>query len=333
MKLILHLGSAKTGSTSLQTSLDMARGKLAKKGILYPLVERRVPRRQNVLATPFQRNVQRVYANKTFKGLPAPEFAMGQWDRIAKQARNYDTVVISSEHLGSIRAVDKFGEFIRKKFPGAEVEAVYYVRRPSKHTASRMQQRISANHILNTFWPTDYFSIIQSWRKHFPVQLREFSPTKLHGGGISSDFVHATGLDVELTEVRKNESLSAEAMQILQDYRRQYYGDKPNQVTSDTNALKVFLKDMASEQGKKATLQSHIADTLDRMEFVHKLRDKYEFEFEDLDYSEGPVNAAVVEEIFTGTEVRNYMVFDEDRFRELNMEILHAMFAEKARPT
>lgn len=331
MKFILHLGSAKTGSTSLQTSLDMARSKLARKGVWYPLVERRVPRRHNILATPFQRNVQRVYAGKKIKGMQPVDYALAQWEQIAKSAHKYETVVVSSEHLGAIDHVEKFSEFFRSKFPDAEAEAIYYMRKPSKHAASRMQQRIAANHLLTNFRPINYYSVVKTWKEYFPVQLREFSPTALKGGGIASDFAQTISLDVELTEVRKNESLSAEAMQILQDYRMQYYSDIPNKFTPDTLDLKVLLKDLPNEQNKKAVLQDRVADTLDRMEFVHKLKDAFGFEFEDLDYSKGIVTPAEIDEVFKGTEVRDYMEFDETRFRELQMEVLHTLFNGKRR--
>ena len=96
MKFILHIGAAKTRSTALQASLDKARRALEKEGVWYPVVEKRVTRRQNILATPFQRKIQRVYADKKFGGKPAAEYAVAAWDRIAKRANDYETVILSS---------------------------------------------------------------------------------------------------------------------------------------------------------------------------------------------------------------------------------------------
>ena len=36
LKLIIHVGTPKTGTTSIQTYLDKKQGKLRRKGILYP---------------------------------------------------------------------------------------------------------------------------------------------------------------------------------------------------------------------------------------------------------------------------------------------------------
>ena len=328
MKFIFHLGAGKTGSTALQASLDKARDALEADGVWYPRVEDRVTRRQNILATPFQSKLQRVYVGKTFDGLPAAEYAKAAWARIAERARQYDTVIISSEHLGSIHEVERFGAFFKAEFPDADVRAIYYLRRVSKHTASRMQQRIGADHNLKDFRPADSFAIVKAWKGVFPVELREFSPKSLLGGGIASDFSQTVGLKTELPEIRKNEGLSAEAMQILQDYRRKYYSHKPNRFTPDTDALKAVLKKVKSEKGGKAALKEDIADTLDRMEFVYQLKDNYGFEFEGLDYTKGAVPKEALDDVFKGTDVRDYMVFDEERFRELHLEVLHAVLAE-----
>jgi len=288
-----------------------------------------VTRRQNILATPFQSKLQRVYVGKTFDGLPAAEYATAAWARIAERAKEYDTVVISSEHLGSIPEPERFGAFFKAEFPDADARAIYYLRRPSKHTASRIQQRIGANHNLKDFRPADPFAIVKAWKDIFPVELREFSPKSLRGGGIASDFSQTVDLRTELPEIRMNEGLSAEAMQILQDYREKYHGEKANKFTSDTGALKALLKRIESEKDRKAALREDIADTLDRLEFVYQLKDHYGFEFGELDYTKDPVPKEALDDVFKGTDVRDYMMFDEERLRELHLEVLHAVLAKK----
>lgn len=329
MKFILHIGAAKTGSTALQASLDKARDALEKDGIWYPVVEPKVTRRQNILATPFQRKLQRVYVGKTFGGMSAQDYAREAWAQIAKKANRYDTVIISSEHLGAIPETESFGKFFREMFPDADVTAVYYLRRPSKHAASRMQQRIGTNHLLTEFRPINYFAVVKAWKNIFPLELREFSPTALRGGSIARDFAETVGLKTELPEIRRNESLSAEAMQIMQDYRQTYYSDKPNRFFKDSDALKSLLKSLPSEKNRKAVFRDDVSDVLDRLEFVHRLKDKYGFAFEGLDYAKGVVKNDELDAVFAGTEVRDYMMFDEARLRELQAEVLRALLTEK----
>ena len=102
MRLILHIGSDKTGTTSIQKALSLSRNYLAQKGVLYPQLEN--SDNHNLLAVSFMgkerrqpRRLVRRYGNSD-----AVLSASGNaWLAIKQQLEQNDfhTVILSGEHF------------------------------------------------------------------------------------------------------------------------------------------------------------------------------------------------------------------------------------------
>ena len=329
MRFVFHLGFPKAGSTSLQASLARSRDELAKKNVLYPTVEAKVSRRHNLLATPFLKKPQRIYNGKTIDGKEPIAAANAAWEKIAIDYDDYDTIVISSEHLSSISDISRFGEFFKNTFPNASAEGVFYLRRPSEHYASLMQQRIKGTHSLDGFYPVDFHAVIKSWAEIFPLTLRELSPLTLHSGSISADFAMVANLGVSLVEVRKNEGLSAEAMQIVQNYRRIFHSKSPHVFTQDTNNLINKLRKIAGPEATKARLKPEIALQADALRFILLLKDDFNFEFSGINYENRDAFSLEPSNICAGENVSDYISVDPEELERLLYSI--AMDSSKQR--
>lgn len=108
-RVVLHVGTMKSGTTFLQGRLGANRETLADQGVLFP-------------APPWSRQVQAV---KDLAG--SPEATSGAWDdMVAEVSAHTGTAVLSMEFLGPI-AAERL-QRLSTDFPGARVEAVITVR-------------------------------------------------------------------------------------------------------------------------------------------------------------------------------------------------------------
>jgi hypothetical protein len=322
MEVIFHLGFPKTGSTSLQASLGESVNELSSEGVWYPVVEKRFPSRHNLLAAPFRPMLQRSYSGKVIEGNSPQDHADIAWKEIARRAPEFQKVIISSEQLGMIPDVEAFGRFFRNNFAGVQARAILYLRRPSDHFVSNLQQRIKGTHSIDGVSPTDFHFVAKEWSKVFPVELRELTPSKLVGKTISSDFSEFAKLKSKLPELRKNESLSAEGMQILQDYRTKYHSNTPNRFTDDTKALERAIRRVEKKDTKKVLLKPSVAEAVNSLGFIDRLRDDFGFEFERVDYSDRARPKDRLEHFATEGEIRNYIVVDEKRLIDIHVRLL-----------
>ena len=132
MKLVLHIGPHKTGSSSIQKSFDQASDKLLQQGVIY-FAERPLPAWSLVLkfATKEQRMhpLIRRHHPTDAQALACSERA---WGDLAENVKKSDAkiCVLSSEHFASLPApsVQKLLTQLRGMFP--EITVVAYARDP-----------------------------------------------------------------------------------------------------------------------------------------------------------------------------------------------------------
>jgi hypothetical protein len=129
IKLFLHIGTHKTGSTSLQNRLHTSREALLKHGILYP-------------ETGLSGTAHHELAWKA--GLGArdwdPDYLSRSFRAIATEAEQLgvDTVVLSSEEFSSVRKVKAFQE-LSELF---DVRVVAYLRKQDRYLESTYNQHV-----------------------------------------------------------------------------------------------------------------------------------------------------------------------------------------------
>ena len=271
----------KAGSSALQVALKRARGSLLRKGVLYPLP---VPVSDVLMApnhnfmvagiTPYER-LPRHYRQVFAANRETLENRFDRyWKRITAQIRRHqpDTVILSGEAF-----FRKFtpNEVIKLKAlvsPWAShIEMVFYVRRPSEYYLSSLQQRLKASHVVRSVKPNFYRRTIEQYDKIAnKIHVIPFVRSRLHDGDIGADFAWRLVPDC-LAEFRAaakgtvNETLSAEAMSILQSYRLQNHKDRRDIQTVDTEVLIRLLGNIERDFGMftRPKLKTGIADEID----------------------------------------------------------------------
>lgn len=273
MKIIIHAGRAKTGTTAIQKTMKTNRERLLDQGVLYPQTFVREVDHSG-MTVPLRNRVQRSMVSKLGSDYQkALEISYTEWAKVGDQVRSTEahTVLISSEFLFGARHIRKIPDLIQEYFgQPAELSFLIYLRRPSEHYTSFLQQKLKAGHSLPN---TGSEAVLRRIRKFLPMgdtQVRLFSRDALYGNDIVADFCFATGIDfgrLEGLSSDSNTSISAEAAILLQEYRRQHHLKNENVFTKDTQE---FIKTLRLVETRnpdaftKIRLRPEVAQMLDR---------------------------------------------------------------------
>ena len=272
-KAILHIGSGKTGSTSIQASLSKL---AASEQICFPKLlsynNNQIFRFAFCRLEDTPKNIKLKYKDDP---LGFVEFKKAILEDFAKVCEQHDKdVIISSEFLflSSKSEVLAIKEFLTglgfDKF-----HLVAYVRSPASYYLSVSQQALKTGP--NMPQPSSFeYSIrnaIENWQNlaSESFTLREFSREKLVGNDVVQDFESFLGslrLSCNLPSAKnRNETMSAEATQIIQDAQRVLKNiGLDNQALLDSWTLirKFVTSDMA-RFGTKPKLKKEVAQIID----------------------------------------------------------------------
>lgn len=229
MKVILYIGHHKVGSTALQAFLSQNWLRLAKDGILYPMVESegmafaletalRGEDRPGLLPLNVREphNALAFRMNAVEQGRQPPRF-LGQLPALPQIQRNMSmqiahlaphTVVLCSEVMANFSAINP--EMISKlkdMFPKAEFEIYCTLRRPDDYLVSWQAQRLRFGEKpgpLASRWSEmyahtihfDYRFLLAPWLERFGgsrFHIRSYSDV-LSAGGSAEDFAGRVGV-------------------------------------------------------------------------------------------------------------------------------------------
>lgn len=222
MRLIIHAGTAKTGTTSLQDNLARHSGLLQEHGILYPVVAGG-RKDHNLLTTML---VPRSNWVRGFRAEPdsISNAALDLWQYIVSMAKRWrpTVTILSGEFFFAMppSGWHRLRELADQTF--ATTEVVVYVREPAGYYLSRMQQTVKGS---GTIAPPckDRFDVrsgIEAIAGAYGrnVEVRAFDTSLLTGGCIVRDFLSKLPnvAPPEMAVQRFNEGMSAEAICILQ---------------------------------------------------------------------------------------------------------------------
>lgn len=244
--IVLHIGSSKTGTTTLQRVLRRNPEALRAAGHLYPRTPGKIRHTKlGLFVQPDDELARHPDWIRHDYGTIAG-FRRNFRGRIAREIGRSDAhrVVLSDEGLfaASDRTIQRMRRFTRRI--GREVRLVVYLRRQDDHLVSRYQQVVKTGEIepmatwLNRDWSGfyDYHQRLQAWQELSPAALvvRRFERERMVGGSLVSDFLAAAAIDVseaELTHTEpRNESLGAEAtelLRILNIHQVEHQGQQP----------------------------------------------------------------------------------------------------------
>jgi hypothetical protein len=217
MKIILHIGPHKTGTSAIQAFLHSHAGMLSRQGIHYP----------------DPGGGERNHHAIVF-GLRTPSLFEATVERlrhIVAQARNaaYRVCIFSSEmfveHEVPIAALNGI-------FDGCEVQVVAYLRRPDHLWASAYAQLVKEVDVRRTEridedplpYDCSYSTVLLKWMEHFApdrMMLAPFDPPQWFGGDLFRDFLFMIGLHGDMpamsapSGVESNRGLPATLLEAL----------------------------------------------------------------------------------------------------------------------
>jgi hypothetical protein len=329
-EIIIHIGSGKTGSTSIQNAL-FENQTLFEEKMVYPVTLNKSSNQLFRCAfcelEKAPGNIKSEYKNniagfKTFQKNIKEDFEV--------KTKNSDAVIVSSEFLfsaGEQEVLDIKSYLESLGFNSFKI--VVYIRNPSDYYLSLVQQSVKNNPTLPSpeNFGYDFKKTIILWREIFEnLKVRLFQKGFLVENDVVKDFVSVMNqfgyvLDFKNPK-RVNEGLSSELAQILQDIRKQY---NPKNINFDKYQLlgREVLKliEKYASKGSKPILSYDIKDYINFrfQDDLKWLNQEYLF---DLDINSGINKISKVTEFcdlvtdFNPT-LYNEMRVEIDRIKEL----------------
>ena len=236
--LFIHIGTEKTGTTSIQDTLYQNYDILKLKNILYP----RAFKMQNHVGfcVSFQNKKSELNA-VVQSGTDEESLALYRQQLFNDLNEEIDIsgvsrVIISNEHLHSrimneneLEAIKNWAD---ENFD--EVTIICYIRKQVDLALSHYSTQIKSGGVSDTILPDlsngipyyyDYKRILSLWSKYFPkIICREFSKNTLLNGNVVEDFLSL--FDVQINDIvpsiEHNKSLDGKAMLFLTKLNREF---------------------------------------------------------------------------------------------------------------
>ncbi len=319
MKILLHMGLHKTGTTSLQTALFNAREELKVRGVLYP--DGGAARENHKLLTALYKDPDRVsfsvkylYGDDVARMRRAATEMFEAIKRDVAQHRPKRLVLSSEFFFADPRAEEQTRFRALLEQLSDDIEPIVYFREPAVHYGSTLQQSVKNGREFEPV-PGGRFqrdaAIVEAAFGQ-PITACVADRDQLIGGSTLTDFVSRFltpfAGPVSLTGDPLNESISAEALAILHRYRRFRYPEvRPGQMP-DHHALRTVLEriEAASPRPPSLQLKPGVAQALRRASTdLLWLRDSHGIVFTGVDYKtvdgtpvEFDPGVATVEDLF-----------------------------------
>ncbi|MEZ0578835.1 hypothetical protein [Nocardioides sp. MH1] len=229
----LHIGTGKTGTTSIQHLMRLSREALADAGVLYPTSPGPVRHTRFGLSFRTDEDLERMPAWRRMKAQSPERFRRRVHRRLLAEIADagLPRVLFSDEALYGFSGtpLERLRAFVDGL--GGQVRLVVYLRRQDDHLISYYQQQVKVGETSRLAeWSTrdrsstyDYARRLSHWRREMSgaqLVVRRFEPTAFVDGSLEADFLAAADIaGVPATPVeRRNESLDAEAVEFLRIY-------------------------------------------------------------------------------------------------------------------
>lgn len=253
-RCVLHLGTEKTGSTSIQSFLEANRERLLRLGYLVPSCFG-IPNHMGItVACGSSGNVADLCRHVLRAGEDISGYRKRLAGELADEIRSATeagatTLLVSNEHLHSrIRTIDEARCVVDLLSQWVErVEGVLYLRRQDRLAVSLHSTRLKVDSGTRAqMFPDDpaglqyydYLALAKRWRSALgdgQLRLRRFERVRLAGGDVLKDYLGIVGLPAEPGDwalpKAMNESLSIAAQAFLEAFNQRiprYVGRKLN---------------------------------------------------------------------------------------------------------
>ena len=289
-KAYIHIGTSKTGTTSIQRSMAQHAERLREEySVNYPATATNhmvlgLPFLDGQKYLPIENHVLRRQATADQLTAAADRLLSG----LARDASRYRTHVLSSEQLeflnhDSVSRLKGFFDSI-----GLPVQIIVYVRHPAERLSPLMSQRVrSGRFSLRTFSVEDeVLPVLKTYVSVFgkdDVIIRRFGQRYWTNGRLIDDFTAAFhGTPIEgMTELRANESLSTPAVLIAD----RLFDIAP--LTSGRRGDESWLYRIAGPKflAPRALVEQAVAASCDCLDYLDT---EFGIRFDDVDLSHFP---------------------------------------------
>ena len=251
MRLLLHIGTGKTGSTAIQASLDANRDLLAEAGILYPKLAGRID--HNKLAIAANHGVPREFRQLVEKnGRDLVGEAAWAEARLSLARSEGDTIVLSCEYFSAGVDVERLCRLLEIHFPRVrEIATVCYLRPPAASYLSTLQQDIKASSLVSPLRRRAYAPLLARYAHLGTVTARLFHRSVLREGDVVRDFLDFLPARLDRSRFAylpdTNVSISAEGMAVLQEFRRDIFPSEDNIFKPASNRLLKQIQEIEAQ--------------------------------------------------------------------------------------
>lgn len=343
-RLILHIGSAKTGTTSIQKSLMINRNTLRKFEVCVPITlgETSYSANHRWLAQ-ICRGTN--YSDDVLHGIELNTKSSRERKyqeltaKFIKECRDASSkcqyFVMSSEHLSMVRKVEDL-QYMHSLLANLfdDLTIIYYIRDPLKAAISMLSTQIKAGQSPDflkkpEWFPTgDHWQCISGYKKHFRGArfiIRRFERKHLKNGDVVTDFYDQCLPQIRTDSLKfpkeENKTLSLSGMKLLTKLNKElprftnnrYIHQKiKNIVINATNDGSLYLPCMEEYQA----YEDYFKESLEKMrlEFypdeTRLFSQQSKFSDKKIDLSEFDLNKKKNQEILFHV-LRNYIEFIE----------------------
>ena len=285
-RVIVHLGSMKTGSSSVQQFLGRNRGILKSSGFHLPNYA--LGSSHRLLTANFfgaEHLRQTAIANIPWRGQAPPNLVLRALARMYLNRIKFDalrtgaeSVVLSAEQFSKTLPGTEFSGLVRtlRKISAAPPTGLIYVRNPEQYFASWYLEQVKRTGAVfdSLSWDPlqDLKVFLDNWARAygaFPI-VREFKPESFTDTDVIRDFLSALPelgvfLEPPAARLNANASISAEAALLISEYRDTHFPtnalySRPVMLTRFAHVVRET--DQALGRGRRAVLRPEIVRLL-----------------------------------------------------------------------
>ena len=324
MRIFLHAGANKTGSTAIQETCTAHRAILNQAGVCYPHIGEKT--NHSVLLPAilddeeYHGNFNRGSPEARRVGVNKSELS---WVKLKKiVAKNSPkSLLLSSEFILGLRPQSFERLLERLKFFSDDILVIVYIRDPCDHYLSSAQQILKyGSMVKDPRIIQNYTKKLHMMERFLPGKIRckKFSRHTLFQNDITIDLLSEILSESILESLRilpilTNESISAEAMALLKAFNLNVWGQR-RLVGNPTN--KALLQAISAEEARgkytKPALHSSFREALMRynVEDMIRLRDDFGLSFNSFDYGAKPIEERADPAPLAQLEVKDIVTYD-----------------------
>lgn len=257
--LYIHIGTPKTGTTSIQNFCGLNREKLKEQGVLYPIMnyhyERKSVNRNGYFLT------GTIKENGTRNKEKEKQVFNNELQYIVDCFKDYDTILLSDESIWWATSTRRKGLWKDLKKHSEQhnyqIKVIVYLRRQDQFMMSRYNQKLKTDFIASTQSFDEYFAdmngrfkCVMDYRERIDniaksiskenVVVKRFDRNYFYNGDLNQDFLHILGVKVDDSFQQLNETANTGISVQSGEIKRVLNRLKPITMAENNKLLKIL---------------------------------------------------------------------------------------------